>query len=310
MICNATLAAASIKETHPHHNAVGILDRLSYEALSLDNLFELIERIENGELDNVDDPETVRNVKELVVFLARTGSSKLTPQEKEELENDIQELLREEDDYYWNLSGFGDSEGFYIIPTILYPYQYKYSHCGWLKKKFNQVVHFIENHKKAILIGVAVAAVVTGVGIAVASAGAAGTQALGVGMSAAAGAADAHQEEKKQRKREEQERKRQEERRREEQRQRQAQANYINKAGQVRFQEDVAYEEEQLAYENSLKEIDYGTPTSNDSDSFYSAAPSIEESHEGYNEAYHEKFSPKRLSPKPRNAASNDQTSF
>ncbi|MES2344875.1 MAG: hypothetical protein V4494_02930 [Chlamydiota bacterium] len=143
------------------------------QLFSYESVLTLIEKIEEGFLEEKCNLEDLDKINHLLANLAEQG---ILPDELDEafaLESDIQELLHPEQRLYEYASW--QSSGFYGQGKILL--------CkSWFHKKWDQTKKFIKKHKKAILIGAAIvagAAIVVGVIIATSSAGVAAAGAAG-----------------------------------------------------------------------------------------------------------------------------------
>jgi hypothetical protein len=143
---------------------------------SYDNILNLLEEIEEGELENRCSPEELERINQFIAYLAKEG----TPTNKEFiLENDIQELLYGEDNPSFS---FDTEDEYLIVPAISYSQGEALLCKSWVKKKSHQTKKFVKKHKKALIIGAVVVVAATVVICAVAAASTAGA-------AAAAGAA-------------------------------------------------------------------------------------------------------------------------
>lgn len=150
---------------------------------SYDNVLELLEKLESGELEKSCGPEELEKINHFLANLAKEG---ILPKETnvEVLENDIQELL---DEAPFQLAF--DSSDFVIIPAI-----YQSPHfiqCNWGSKQWRRTKRFVHKHKTAILIGAAVVVAVAIVVVVAAS------SASAAAASAATAAAATDKKEKK-----------------------------------------------------------------------------------------------------------------
>lgn len=163
----------------------------SIEQLSpYDKILHLLDQIESGELEKTCTVEELNRVKYLLAFLAKKGALPDNSPESLSLDEDIDELLRDDDslDEYTFSSGAALEYQYMIVPALCND-RYEVLLCkNWLEKKCSQVKKFYKKHKKAILIGGTIAVGIAG-GILIAAALAPAAGAAITGAVGAAGAA-------------------------------------------------------------------------------------------------------------------------
>ncbi len=149
---------------------------LSYQFFSYDEVLDLLEKLEEGELEQRCSFDEFERINQFIAYLAKQG---VLPNEIDEglaLESDIREFLNfEQNPYEYAYSLYQGSE-YAIIPALFYGQRDILLCKGWLKKKWEQTKKFVKKHKKAIIVGAAVvvaAATVVGIVAAVSTAGAA-----------------------------------------------------------------------------------------------------------------------------------------
>ena len=148
--------------------------------LSYDDVINLINELESGELEKKYSVSDLERLSCLFAYLAREG---LLPNEVEEgyiLEQDIEDLLAPEDSSYTYAFALTQGSDYLLIPTFFDGYGEVFLCKTWIHKKWDQVKKFVKKHKKAIIIGTAVvvgAAIIVGA-VALTTASAAGAGAL------------------------------------------------------------------------------------------------------------------------------------
>lgn len=134
--------------------------------LSYDRILNLIVDLESGELEKRYSQADMERLSHFLAILAKQG---VLPNEIEEasvLENDIQELLYGDENFYEYSFSFNRGGGYGIVPTIFDNHLEVILCRGWVQKKLDKAKKFVKKHKKAIIIGAVVAvAVVTVVGV-------------------------------------------------------------------------------------------------------------------------------------------------
>lgn len=157
---------------------------------SYDNILQLLDEIESGELEKKCSLEELARVKHFLVFLAKEGALDDNSEESLSLEDDIENLLNGEDPLYEDIITFvhPDEYHYMIVPAVLNGHGEVTLCKSWVRKQWKHVRKFAKKHKKALIIGtvVVVAATVVVVAVAVASSAAAGAA-----VASAAGAAGA-----------------------------------------------------------------------------------------------------------------------
>jgi hypothetical protein len=118
--------------------------------LSFDDLVELLESIEEGELDDLYSEDDLTALNYYLVFLATKGKNSSYDVENAILEQDIQELLRPEENDQYQIAVFNGYTDIYLCKNIF-------------AKSWSKTKRFVKKHKKAILIGVAVVGIAIGV---------------------------------------------------------------------------------------------------------------------------------------------------
>jgi hypothetical protein len=157
--------------------------------LSYDDMLRVLDEIESGELEKKCTPEDLERVKKFVAFLAKEGALPDDSKESLSLDNDIEDLLNGEDNFYEDAVSFV-SPGEYqymIVPAVLNGHGEVILCKSWVHKQWKHVKKFAKKHKKALIIGAAVvvatAVVVVVVAASSAAAGAAAAGAAGAGAS-------------------------------------------------------------------------------------------------------------------------------
>ncbi|MGE5196788.1 MAG: hypothetical protein ACM3JI_05605, partial [Anaerolineae bacterium] len=148
---------------------------------SYDDVLDLIEELEEGDLEKRCSAEEIERINNFIVELARHGILPNDVYEEFVLENDIEELLHG-DELLFSLA-YG--EDYVLAPAIFYEQGDIVLCKSWFKKKWDQVKKFVKKHKTAILIGAAVVVATTVVICAVAAA----STAAAAGAAAASDAA-------------------------------------------------------------------------------------------------------------------------
>ncbi len=124
--------------------------------LSYDDMLNLIDAIEVGELEKRCSEDDLEKINHLLANLAKQGNLSNEEEGDSVLENDIQELLHSEDNPFKFCSSF--SQNNYVIFPAVFSGQGEIFLCkSWIQKKWHQTKKFIKHHKKAIIIGAAVA---------------------------------------------------------------------------------------------------------------------------------------------------------
>jgi len=172
---------------HPHLNFPGVqvqnIHTESKTFLTYDNIINLLDELESGELEKKCSVADLEQVNQFLALLAKEG---VLPGEAD-LEDDVKELLEGEENpfEYHFLNGSND---YLTLPAVFNGSEHGdvYLCKSWLKKKWKQTKKFVKDHKKEIIIGAVV--VVATVVIVVAVVGASSTGAAAI--AGAAGAAD------------------------------------------------------------------------------------------------------------------------
>ena len=161
----------------------GIFEKefLSIPDLSFcDDVLRLMEDLESGELEKRCSPADFDRIKHFFIAMVRQGI--LPHEDSTSLEEEIEELLSEEENFCsarWN----GEIS---LVPAIAhYGQEGLFLQTGFFSKTYKKVVKFVKNHKKGVII-TAVAVVVGGAVIYIAVAG---STAAGTALATAAGAA-------------------------------------------------------------------------------------------------------------------------
>lgn len=128
--------------------------------LIYDAVFQLIEEIESGTIDDLCQDEEWYKINHFLTFLAKEGIlPNATEEEEATLNKDIEEILNPYDD---NISfAYSSFDSLKTIPAIYFSQPEIVLCKSWLKKQCKHIRKFVKKHKKAIIIGavVAVAAV-------------------------------------------------------------------------------------------------------------------------------------------------------
>ncbi|WP_194848109.1 hypothetical protein [Candidatus Neptunochlamydia vexilliferae] len=155
-----------------------IWDFLSYENLSYDSVLALIDTIENGKGSEIWE---INEVISFITFLARNGIVEGDIAAKEELEQDIADLLEDESFTYW------EGEQWSVKPAVYSGEKPHLMTCGWLSKKWKKTKRFVKKHKKAIIVAAVVVVVAT---VVIVATGGSGTGPAVAGAAGAIGAAN------------------------------------------------------------------------------------------------------------------------
>src|SRR3989304_6242850 len=165
------------------------------DEMRFDDIINLINTIEDGALEQNCSPDELERINCFLAALAKEGIIPDDEENESVLENDIQKLLSEEDRPYEYIL---DRESGYNIISAAFLKNSPSLRFGrnsgevvlcksWASKRWKHTRHFVQKHKKAILIGAAIVVAATVVVCAVAAVSAA---------SAAAAAAASQKNEK------------------------------------------------------------------------------------------------------------------
>lgn len=156
LITTPTLLANSQAEQVISNQSASLQVDLQDKILTLDDLLEFVDGMESGNLENYT-PEQLEVMIQFLVVLARNGVFPGEEEERQNLEEDIQELV-------FNLSEFlsPQIEGIASFPVRLHERQ-QAGIGKWFSKKWKHVKHFCKDHKKELLIGSAVVVSVVGI---------------------------------------------------------------------------------------------------------------------------------------------------
>lgn len=142
------------------------------DLFSYDDILELIEEIEEGDIEERCSPEEIDGINRFMAMLAKRGIFHDDIVKDFTLNQDIEDLLS----YDNSILGYSSSSIEYsVVPAIFYNNLMGIPCRSWCKKKWDQTRHFVKKHKKEIIIGAAIiaAVVVTVVVVSVVSASAA-----------------------------------------------------------------------------------------------------------------------------------------
>lgn len=157
---------------------------------SYDQILELLEKIESGDLEKECSLEEFEKTKQFIVLLAKQGVLPDDSEDSLSLEDDVEELLSGDGYLYQKAFSFINPRDcrYMISPAVM-------NSCGevilcksWIKKQCKHIKKFVKKHKKALIIGAAVVAAVTVV-VAVAVVSSAAATAAAASAGGAAGAA-------------------------------------------------------------------------------------------------------------------------
>lgn len=151
------------------------------QSFTYDDVLDLIEEIEEGDLENRCSEAQLNKITEFVALLAREGVLPEDVNEKSSIEDDVRDLLQldsNRNEILYSLYRGGEN---LVIPSVYYG-QGDIMLCrSWAKKKWDNTRHFVKKHKTAIIIGAAVVVAVVVVCVVVASVGTASTVAGAAG---------------------------------------------------------------------------------------------------------------------------------
>ncbi len=168
-------------------NAGGLVE-INNEQFSYDDILELIEEIESGDIEESCAPEEIDGINRFIAMLASQGILPGDTYQEFVLNGDIQELLSKNDNDYrfaYSLDG-----GYSIEPAVFYGQANGILCKSWVKKQWDHTRKFVKKHKKEIIIGVAivVAVAVTVTVIVIVCSSSAAATAVGSAAGATAGA--------------------------------------------------------------------------------------------------------------------------
>ncbi len=172
-------------------------------APTYDELINFLHEIESGEIENkCTTREDVERIKNFLVFLARKGALPDGSEESLSLEDDIEELLHGDDDFYEDIFPFRapTEYRFLITPSILSERRKIVygKHKTWLSKQLDHITNFAKKHEKELIVAavvvVAVAAVVVAAVVVGTTAGAAAASAAGAAASSDSGTSDKNEQ--------------------------------------------------------------------------------------------------------------------
>jgi tetratricopeptide (TPR) repeat protein len=155
---------------------------------SYDEIMEMLDGIETGELENTCSAEQLDKITYYVAFLAKEG---VLPDESEEslsLEDDIEKLLDGKENPYEYAFYHGAPRDFMIASAVVYNHRDVVLCKSWVQKQWKQTKKFCKKHKKAIIIGAAVVVAAAAIIVAVVAAPAVAAGAAAAGATGAAGA--------------------------------------------------------------------------------------------------------------------------
>ncbi len=160
----------------------------NHQVVTYDEIMHLLDELETGRLEKRASIDDLERINQFLILLARQGVVSYNA-DYLALEEDVDDLLYGEDDYYEFAISQSD-EDYVIMPAILNN-QHEIILCkSWIKKQWKKTKKFVKKHKKEIIIGAAVvvAAVVIVAVVAASTAGAAAVAAVGAAGASAAGA--------------------------------------------------------------------------------------------------------------------------
>lgn len=153
--------------------------------LSYDNILNFINSLEIDDLESKYSAEELEKITNFLITLAREGILPDGTDSELILENDIEELLNNDDDFNeHSFSFYLDDGGYLIIPAVSSGHE-NIILCSWIKKVAKKIKKFIKEHKTEVIVGVLVVVAVVAV---VVTAGAA-APAIAPAAAAAGGAA-------------------------------------------------------------------------------------------------------------------------
>jgi len=124
---------------------------------SYDQIMELLDGIESGELEKTCSPEQLDRITHYIAFLAKLGVLPDDSEESLSLEDDIDEILNGEQNPYGYALYLGSPADFMIAPAVFYGGGDVVLCKSWVGKKLKKVGKFCKRHKKGVIIGAGVA---------------------------------------------------------------------------------------------------------------------------------------------------------
>lgn len=122
-----------------------------FSDISYDEIVGMIEDLEYGIAEEQYSSAELDKMCSLVVELARQGI--LPNQSREDLEQEIQELLRSENTPFY--LAFDEGEEFSILPA-LYASEGTIVKCNWFSTQWRKLVNFVKKNKTVLIIGAVV----------------------------------------------------------------------------------------------------------------------------------------------------------
>lgn len=138
----------------------------SSSPVSYDEIIQLIDALETGELEKTYSPADLDRVNQCLAILALEGA---LPDEEEflHLQEDIDALLNDDEPFFQYAVSLGYPGEYMLIPSFCNE-QYNILLCkSWLSKKWDKAKKFLKKHKKEIIVGAVVIVAAAAVVIAV-----------------------------------------------------------------------------------------------------------------------------------------------
>lgn len=120
---------------------------------SCDEILQLLEEIESGELENKCTPEELERIKSFIAFLAKEGALPDDSDGSLSLDDDIEDLLNGDDNLVENTFFFKNPNDYQymIVPAVMSGYGRDVLCKSWFKKQWKHVKTFVKKHKKPLL---------------------------------------------------------------------------------------------------------------------------------------------------------------
>lgn len=178
------------QEMHAKTEEAGISHFLSY-----DEIINLLDDLESGELEKRSTPEDLEKVNHFLALLATEGALPGDLDDDYILEEDVEQLLNGEENIYQYAFSLGSNSEYMIVPAVFNSHGEIVLCKSWLKKKWEKTKKFVKEHKKEIIIGAIIVVAAATVVVAVTAATAAGVAAATAGAAGAAASSESNKEE-------------------------------------------------------------------------------------------------------------------
>ena len=108
---------------------------------SYDDILDLVEELEEGDLEERCNLDELERINDFVALLAKHGILPNEIDEESALENDIQELLHSESDFYEHTYSYHHGDEYVLMPAIYYNHGDVVLCKSWFHKKWKQTKH-------------------------------------------------------------------------------------------------------------------------------------------------------------------------